>query len=147
LSPFIGFLSSASTTIKYRFTLMCYVEVLDMEPAVFEGGIIIYEIIQVFVAFVAVFLAVKWKKSEFLAGLCFLLFYTIFEMVDVSLFTITQVVYIDIAQFGFILLSIIFFIIGMHHSWPIKAVSPQREQKNENKSSNSDSIFSILRNM
>jgi hypothetical protein len=118
-----------------------------MIPAVFKGGIIIYEIIQVVVAFIAVFLAVKWKKSDFLAGLCFLLFYAIFEMVDMSLFTITQVVYIDIAQFGFILLSIIFFIIGMHHSWPLKAVSPHREQKNEDKSSNSDSIFSILRKM
>jgi len=76
----------------------------------------LYEIIQVLVAFIAVVLAVKWKKTEFLAGLSFLFIYAFLDMIDVYFFTITQGVYLDVAQFGFILLASIFFIIGMHNS-------------------------------
>jgi len=37
-----------------------------MIPALLASGIILYEIIQMIVALIAVFLAVKWNKPEFL---------------------------------------------------------------------------------
>jgi hypothetical protein len=116
-----------------------------MIPALLESGIIIYGLIQVIVAFVAAVLAVKWNKYEFLAGLSFLLVYTIVEMIDVFFFTIAQGVYIDVAQFGFILLAIIFFIIGMHPSWGLKLASGMRERNAKHNSSGDESIISILR--
>jgi hypothetical protein len=110
-----------------------------------ESGIILYGILQVLVAFIAVFLAVKWEKYEFLAGLTFLLLYSIVEIVDTFAFTIMNTVYLDVAQFGFILLAIIFFIIGMHPSWSLKLVSRLGQQKTEIKPSRNQSVFSILR--
>ena len=88
-----------------------------MIPALFESGMILYGIIQVLIASFAVILAVKWDKFEFLAGLICLLLYAIIEVVTTFFFTINQGLYIDIAQFGFIMLAIVFFIIGMHPSW------------------------------
>ena len=88
-----------------------------MFPVLFESGLILYGIIQVIVACSAVILAVKWNKFEFLAGLLCLLLYAIIEVVTTIFFTIMQGLYIDIAQFGFIMLAIVFFIIGMHPSW------------------------------
>jgi hypothetical protein len=61
--------------------------------------------------------AVKWDKFEFLAGLICLLLYAIMEVITTFFFTISQGLYIDIAQFGFIMLTIVFFIIGVHPSW------------------------------
>jgi hypothetical protein len=119
--------------------------VLKIIPEIFEWEIILYEIIQVSVAFIAVVLALKWKKSEFLAGLSFLLIYTIIDMVDVFFSTITQVAFLNVASFGFILLSIIFFIIGMHPSWHPGTGPTQRERETRDKSSSAGSIFSIIR--
>jgi hypothetical protein len=134
-----------STTIKYRFTLIVSWGGVEMIPAVFEWEILLYEIVQVVVAFIAVLLALKWKKTEFLAGLSFLFIYAILDMVDVFFFTITQGVYLDVAQFGFILLAIIFFIIGMYHSWSHQGVSYQRPPETREKSSSRNPIFSLLR--
>jgi len=116
-----------------------------MISALLESGIILYGFFQVLVAFIAVILAVKWKKYEFLAGLSFLLLYSIVEIIDMFFFTILHDVYLDIAQFGFILLAIIFFIIGMHPSWAPKLVSGMRERNTECKSSRNESIISILK--
>ena len=109
------------------------------------SGIILYGIIQLIAAFIAVFLAVKWNKYEFLAGLSFLLVYTIANMIDVFLFTIVHGVYFDVAQFGFILLAIIFFIIGMHPRWSPKLGLGMRQRNTEKKSSNSESLISIVK--
>lgn len=118
-----------------------------MIPALLESGVIIYGLIQVIVAFVAVVLAVKWNKYEFLAGLSFLLVYTIVEMIDVFFFTIVHGVYIDVAQFGFILLAIIFFITGMHPSWSHMLVSGKKNAVTGEKSQKSDSILTHLRKL
>ena len=116
-----------------------------MIPALLESGIIIYGLIQVIVAFVAVVLAVKWNKPEFLAGLSFLLLYAIANMIDVFFFTIVHGLFLDIAQFGFVLLAIIFFIIGMHPTWAPKLVSGKRECTAEHTSSRTESFISILK--
>lgn len=104
-----------------------------------ESGIIIYETVQLIVAFIAVVLAIKWKKTEFLAGLAFLLIYAIIDLFDAYYFIIMQGVYVDVAQFGFILLAIFFFIVGMHPTWSqglkfsgnntIKTLDKPRENK------------------
>jgi len=118
-------------------------------PAAFEWGMISYAVIQAIFAFVAVLLALKWKKLEFLAGLSFLFLYTIFEVVDLYFFTMMEGVYVDVAQFGFILLAIIFFIVGMHPSWSRTLGShktePQKPDETRDVSSGGPSIFSILR--
>jgi len=116
-----------------------------MISALFESGIIFYGFFQVIVAFIAVVLAVKWKKYEFLAGLSFLLLYAAVELIDVFIFTILHGVFIDVAQFGFILLAIIFFIIGMHPSWAPKLVSGMRERNTEHKSPRNESLIAILK--
>ncbi len=116
-----------------------------MISALLESGIIFYGFFQALVAFIAVVLAMKWKKYEFLAGLYFLLLYAIVEMVDLFFFTIVHDVYLDVAQFGFILLAIIFFIIGMHPLWAPKLVSGMKERNTERKSPRNESLISILR--
>jgi hypothetical protein len=116
-----------------------------MISALLESGIILYGFFQVLVAFIAVILAVKWEKYEFLAGLFFILLYSIVEIIDVFYFTILNVVYFDVAQYGFILLAIIFFIIGMHPSWAPKLVSGMKERNTERKPLRNESIISILR--
>ena len=102
-----------------------------MIPTLLASGIIIFGIIQIAVAVIAVFLAVKWKKSEFLPGLCFLLLYAIIELIDLFFFTFVNRSFIDVAQFGFILLAIIFFIIGMHPSWAQMMPFYNREQHHD----------------
>jgi hypothetical protein len=89
---------------------------VEMFPSLAGSGMILYGIIQAIVAFIAVVLALRWKKFDFLMGLFFLLLYATIEVVDIFFFTILQGVFIDVAQYGFILLAIIFFIIGMHSS-------------------------------
>jgi hypothetical protein len=118
-----------------------------MISALVESGIIFYGFFQVLVAFIAIVLAVKWKKYEFLAGLSFLFLYAIVEMIDMFVFTIVHMVYLDVAQFGFILLAIIFFIIGMHPSWSPKLVPAMWERNTEHKSSRHESLISILRKL
>jgi len=110
-----------------------------------ESGIMLYGFVQVVVAFIAVILAVKWKKYEFLAGLSFLLLYSIVEIIDTFFFTFLKAVFFDVAQFGFILLAIIFFIIGMHPSWSPRLVPGIRKRNTERKPSNNESVLSILR--
>jgi len=85
-----------------------------MIPLLMASSIIFYGIIQLIVALIAVILAVKWNKPEFLPGLFFLLLYTIIEVIDLFFFTIINNIFIDVAQFGFILVAIMFFIVGMH---------------------------------
>jgi hypothetical protein len=41
--------------------------------------------------------------------------------------------FIDIAQFGFILLAIIFFIVGMHPAWSQRLVLTRKGQTREQK--------------
>jgi hypothetical protein len=118
-----------------------------MIPALLESGIIIYGLIQVIVAFVAVVLAVKWNKYEFLAGLSFLLLYAIFNIIDTFFFMLVHGVFLDVAQFGFILLAIVFFIIGMHPTWAPKLVSGTKNAVTGEKSRKSDSILTHLRKL
>jgi hypothetical protein len=108
----------------------------------------LYGLLQVLVACIAVILAVKWKKYEFLAGLFFLFLYSIVEIIDAFFFTILNGVYLDVAQFGFILLAIIFFIIGMHPTWAPNLVSDMTGRNTKfkpPKPSRKESVFSILR--
>jgi hypothetical protein len=116
-----------------------------MIPAFLQSGLIGYGTLQVVVAVIAVVLALKWKKFEFLPGLCVLLLYTIIEVIDVFFFTILQNEYIDIAQFGFILLAIVFFIIGMHPSGGLTAISIRKRKDLPSGSSRKESVFSLLR--
>ena len=118
-----------------------------MIPLLFESGMILYGIIQVIVAFIAVLLAVKWNKFEFLAGLFCLLLYAIIEVINTFFITTMQGMFIDVAQFGFILLAIIFFIIGMHPSWAPKLASGLRERCPEQKPSRDESLISVLKKL
>ena len=77
----------------------------------------------------------------------FLSLYAIIEMIDVFFFTIVHGVYIDVAQFGFILLAIIFFIIGMHPSWAHKLALGKKNAVTGEKSQKSDSILTHLRKL
>jgi hypothetical protein len=116
-----------------------------MIPAIFESGMILYGIIQVMIAGIAVILAVKWNKFEFLAGLICLLLYAIIEVVTTFFFTISQGLYVDIAQFGFILLAIVFFIIGMNPSWAPQLVSGMGVKSPEKKPAKSESVITLLK--
>lgn len=116
-----------------------------MIPSVITWGILLYEIIQVTVAFIAVVLALSWEKLEFLAGLIFLLIYATLDLVDIFLFSIAQGIYLDVAQFGFILLAIIFFIFGMSPYWKPEGVPGTEQTEPVNTSSGGQSIFSHLK--
>lgn len=116
-----------------------------MISALLESGLMIYGFFQVTIAFTAVILSVKWNKYEFLAGLSFLLIYSIVYVVDTFLFTIVYGVFLDVAQFGFILLAILFFIIGMHPTYAPKMASGIRAQITDNKHSRDESLISILK--
>jgi hypothetical protein len=122
-----------------------------MIPVAFGWGMLFYAVIQAFVAFIAVVMALKWKKFEFLAGLSFLLLYTLLEVVDLFFFAIMHAVYVDVAQFGFILLAIVFFIVGMHPSWSrtlgIHKTKSATRVETRDPSPGSTSIMSILRKM
>jgi hypothetical protein len=119
--------------------------VFGLIPPVIISGILLYEIIQVTVAFIAVVLALRWGKPQFLAGLIFLLIYAVLEMVDIFLFSIAQGIYLDVAQFGFILLAIIFFIFGMSPYWKPAGVSGTKQKEPGNISSGAPPILSILK--
>ncbi len=115
-----------------------------MISTLFESGLMVYTIFQAIVAFTAVLLAVKWKKFEFLAGLIFLFIYAFVDMIDVVYFTFVHGVYLDVAQFGFILLAILFFVIGMHPTYAPKIV-PGRKKRNTGFRSRHESLISQLR--
>jgi hypothetical protein len=115
-----------------------------MLSTLFASGMILYTFFQVFVAFSAVVLSVKWNKYEFLAGLSFLLIYAIVDIIDVVYFTFVHGVFLDVAQFGFILLALVFFIIGMHPTYAPKLVSGMRKQNTEYKPRD-ESLISILK--
>jgi hypothetical protein len=116
-----------------------------MMSALVEYGIMLYGFFQVLVALIAVILALKWNKYEFLAGLLMLLLYSVVEIIDLFFLTILNNVFLDVAQFGFILLAISFFIIGMHPSWAPRLVSGLGGRKTEHKNSRSESVFTILK--
>jgi hypothetical protein len=118
-----------------------------MAQALLETGIMLYELVQILIAFLAIVLAVKWKKFEFLAGLTFLALYAFVEMIDTYIFTFVHIVYLDIAQFGFILLAIIFFIIGMHPSWSLRLVPGTGKRDAAPESSRPESLISTLRRL
>ena len=116
-----------------------------MIPAFLASGIVLYGIIQLVVALLAVFLAVKWNKHEFLPGLFLLFLYAFVEVIDLFFFTILEGMFIDVAQFGFILLAIIFFIVGMHPAWTQKLVLTRKGQTREQQTSSAESAISILK--
>jgi len=94
-----------------------------MPPDAFDFGIFLYEFARLVVASTAVILAIQWKKKEFLAGLVFLLLYTILDMTNVFYSTMFQRSLYDVSHFGLILLALISFIIGMWQSFKVKPVS------------------------
>jgi hypothetical protein len=116
-----------------------------MIPLLLASGFMLYGLIQLIIAFVAVFLAVRWNRYEFLPGLAFLLLYALIEVIDLSFFAIANTAFIDVAQFGFILLAIIFFIIGMHPTYAPKLVSVIREGKTVPEKACNESAISILK--
>ena len=116
-----------------------------MIPTLLASGMIVYGIIQVIFATIAVFLAVKWNKGEFLLGLCFLLLYAIIEVIDLFFFTILNNIFMDVAQFGFILLAIISFIIGMHPSLTKNFSLFRSEQSPVDETSPQKSLISIVK--
>ena len=116
-----------------------------MISPVVTWGILVYELLQVSVAFIAVVLALHWEKLEFLAGLLFLLIYAILDLVDIFLFSIVQGVYLDVAQFGFILLAIVFFIFGMSPYWKSPGPSGGQKEEPEETASRDIPIFSYLK--
>jgi hypothetical protein len=116
-----------------------------MISALLQSGLLIYGVFQITIAFTAVILSVKWNKFEFLAGLSFLLIYSIVHLLDTVIFTIVFGVFLDVAQFGFILLAIVFFIIGMHPFYAPKMASGMRKQITEYKHSSDESIISVLK--
>ena len=109
------------------------------------SGIMLYGIIQLITALLAVVLAVKWNKPEFLPGLSFLLLYAIIEVIDLFFITIVNSIFIDVAQFGFILIAILFFIVGMHPSWSQKLVFGKKEGDPLPKPSSNESLFSLVK--
>lgn len=76
-------------------------------------GIFLVIIIRVCVAALAIALAVYWNRYEFLGGLFFLFLWTIFSAVYLVWSVVIDTEIFDISQFGFILLALIAFIIGM----------------------------------
>lgn len=116
-----------------------------MIPAFLASGIILYGIIQLIAAIIAVFLAVKWNKYEFLPGLFFLFLYAFIEVIDLFLFTISEGMFIDIAQFGFVLLAIIFFIIGMHPTWAHKLLPAKKDQFTVDPPIHNETAISLLK--
>ena len=118
-----------------------------MIPTLLASGIVLYGIIQFFVALLAVVFSLKWNKPEFLAGLFFLLLYSLVEVIDLYLITVVHAIYFDVAQFGFILLAIIFFIVGMHPEWMHKMKFMSKSKDIRESNSRPDSIISILRKM
>jgi hypothetical protein len=79
----------------------------------------LFEYLNVLVAIFAVALAIKWQKMEFVPGLFFLLLYTVMDAIELSLAAIFDVSVINASQFGFVLLALACFILGMRPAEPI----------------------------
>ncbi len=109
-----------------------------------ETGIILYNFFQVLVAFAAVVLSVKWHKYEFFPGLSFLFIYAIVNTIDAFVFTYLHGMFLDVAQFGLILIAIVFFIVGMHPRYAPKLVSGLEKRSKENVPRD-ESLISILK--
>lgn len=84
-------------------------------------ALVLFEYLNVLVAFCALILAVQWKRTGFFAGLFFLLLYTIIDAIELSLAAVFDVTMINASQFGFVLLAIIGFILGMRPQQGIHA--------------------------
>jgi hypothetical protein len=120
---------------------------IEMISALLQSGMFIYGFFQVIIAFTAVVFSVKWKRFEFLAGLTFLLIYTIVDLIETFIFAIEFGMFFDVAQFGFILLALVFFIIGMHPAYGPKMVSGMKARNIEQKSSRDESLISVLKKL
>jgi hypothetical protein len=118
-----------------------------MIPILLASSLVLYGIIQFITALIAIFLAFKWNKFEFLPGLSFLFLYAVVDLIDLLSVTFESGMFIDFAQFGFILLAIIFFIIGMHPVYAPKLVSALKGEKTENEHVLDESAISILKKL
>ncbi len=118
-----------------------------MIPTLLASGIMLYGVIQLAVAFIAVILALKWHKSQFLPGLFFLFLYAVLEAVDLFFFTIVANSFIDVAQFGFILIAILFFIAGMHPSWSRYLEWNRNDRDDTRRMAGDREVFSLLRKL
>ena len=118
-----------------------------MIPSFLAEGLILYDIIQMVVALIAVVLAVKWKKTEMIAGLSFLFIYTVLSVFDAYLFTMKGGMFLDIAQFGFILLALVFFIIGMNPASAHKKEHETDQGGDVERQAGTPGIFSHLRKL
>jgi len=83
-----------------------------MIPTLLASGIVLYGIIQLIVALVAVYLAMKWNKKEFLPGLFFLLMYAFVEVIDLFFFTVLEGMFIDVAHSGLSCLPLFFLLLA-----------------------------------
>jgi hypothetical protein len=118
-----------------------------MIPIFLASTVILYGIIQFTTALIAIFLAFKWNKFEFLPGLSFLFLYAVVDLIDLLSVTFENGMFIDFAQFGFILLAIIFFITGMHPVYAPKLVSALKGEKTETEHVRDESAISILKKL
>ena len=82
-------------------------------------ALVLFEYFNVLVALGAVSLAIKWQKTEFYAGLFFLLLYTVIDAIELSLAALFDISMINASQYGFILLALAGFIVGMRPAGPI----------------------------
>ncbi|MDD4138058.1 MAG: hypothetical protein PHT99_09250 [Methanoregula sp.] len=89
----------------------------EMIPAL---ALMLFEYLNVLVALGAVALAIKWQKMEFVPGLLFLLLYTVIDAIELSLDALFGISMINASQFGFILLALICFILGMRPALTIQ---------------------------
>ena len=118
-----------------------------MIPILLASSVVLYGIIQFIVALFAIFLAFKWNKFEFHPGLSFLFLYAVVDLIDLFSVTVENALTIDFAQFGFILLAIIFFIIGMHPTYSPKLASILNVKKTEDEHGRDESAISILKKL
>jgi hypothetical protein len=75
--------------------------------------LVLFEYLNMLVALFAIGLAIKWQKMEFVAGLFFLLLYTLIDAIELSLSAIFEVSLINASQYGFVLLALLAFILSM----------------------------------
>ena len=75
--------------------------------------VFIVESVRIIVALFAIGLAIKWKRNDFLAGLIFLLLWSVLDAISVMFSTLLDEQVVNASQFGFIMLALISFIVGM----------------------------------
>jgi hypothetical protein len=76
-------------------------------------GVFLVIIVRICIAIIAIALAVYWDRPEFIGGLFFLFLWTIFSAMYLVWSVVIDVAIFDFSQFGFILMALIAFIIGM----------------------------------